>query len=145
MKEGEESNLNQETYTMTEEANKETPTNSSSAEQVSDNVNPAIETAPEDELVSLTREQLQNRYRNGFRVAVNYLYHRQPSDADRENFKTYLETVMPTAHVEEAISLTSTMPPTGICPAGSCPDGMGGCVPCTFDLAFDEGYFADSI
>jgi len=145
MNEGEESNLNQETYTMTEEANTEIPTNNSMAEQVSDKVNTPNETAPEDELVSLTREQLQNRYRNGFRVAVNYLYHRQPSDADKENFKTYLETVIPAAHVAEAINLSSTMEPVGSCPAGLCPDGMGGCAPCTFDLAFDEGYFADSI
>jgi hypothetical protein len=145
MQDGEESNLYQETNTMTEEVNKETPTANSMVEQVSNDGNTATATAPEGELVSLTGEQLQNRYRNGFRVAVNYLYHRQPSDADKANFKTYLETVMPAEHVEEALKLSSTMEPVGSCPAGSCPDGMGGCVPCTFDLAFDEGYFSEPI
>ena len=144
MKEGEELNLKQEINTMTEESNTEKTTNNSMAEQVSDNDNPTTEAASDGELVSLTREQLQNRYRNGFRVAVNYLYHRH-DPADQPAFKAFLESKMPAAHVEDAIMLKSTMEPLGSCPPGKCPDGNGGCSDCTFDLAFDEGYFSEPV
>ena len=89
-------------------------------------------------------EKLRKRYQNGFKVAVNYLYHRQPSDADKENFKAYLASVeVPDNIIEESLILTSTMTGTPSCPAGQCPDGNGGCEPCTFALAFDESYFSE--
>lgn len=87
----------------------------------------------------MNNEELE-RYRNGFKVAINFLYHHQATDDDKTNFEKLLNEHMDAEVVQEAINLRNNVQEGDHgCPPGLCFDGSG-CVPCKFEYAFDGKY-----
>ena len=90
----------------------------------------------------MTPEELVH-YQNGFKVAINFLYHHH-DEADKEKFEKFLKDNAVDSVVKEAIEMTNNnLSASGeSCPPGMCPDGTGSCVQCKFKYAFDGTYIA---
>ncbi len=91
----------------------------------------------------MTPEELRF-YQAGFKVAVNFLYHHQASEAERSAFGQYLNEHMDHEVVQEAISMINPdkAETTGVsCPPGECPIPGNGCRLCDFPFAYDGTYY----
>ena len=107
MNDGKQFNLNADTedsnmMTQRSDPSKEPApdTNTTATEPTTNNNITATQPAAGGEDASATDDPMLNRYRNGFKVAINYLYHHH-DDADKEKFKAFLETHIPAEHVAE--------------------------------------------